>query len=560
MARNASNTMLIILFLLWTRCTFSSEEEQKHECGLWFAPSTIPNGGMGMFAGRNYKEGTNVQTATWLVNTDYNLHNDAKSGDEEQVMEHYNWTPNGPFVFESLTDSFVICTDVGSLANNDADRQNISQNTRFRPDYHDMMFDQHVDPGAGAISYYSSPTIIMKDIVAGQELFLDYGYEALDDENRARDGIQSLEWLAANGQCLDNIEKKRSTIYQAGFGAFTTRDLKKGSIIAPAPLFHINDISYFNKYEMEWDEDWFVSEKYAGKQLMINYCFSHPRSSLVLCMMSQAAMINHMSSRNTGNEDGPNAYYTWSTWDDQTQIWIRKPLEDLKKQKNRVLSLDIVALRDIEEGEEIFIDYGDEWDHAWNRHVMDLKNSISTLSQSSIYEVPIPLTSYTRMHQGRPFKTERESRSDPYPPNISTSCYLWFNETAETSRGSIVPSQNLDLATKEMISSFGISGDYLKPEAILPGFDTAERPCKVLDRNNDNMSYTVRIYEGKLVDEEEEWFERRKSIPTIIANFPELFINFVHRPYTSHLHLASAFRHTIEFNDDAFPEQWMDKI
>jgi len=49
---------------------------------------------------------------------------------------------------------------------------------------------------------------------------------------------------------------------------------------------------------------------------------------------------------------------------------LEKTPEVLKDTLEKIgLSFEYVALRDIEEGEEIFMDYGEEWEDAWEQHV-----------------------------------------------------------------------------------------------------------------------------------------------------------------------------------------------
>jgi len=43
-------------------------------------------------------------------------------------------------------------------------------------------------------------------------------------------------------------------------------------------------------------------------------------------------------------------------------------MEDLDKQNSAVLSFELVATKDINEGDEILLDYGNDWDNAWKKH------------------------------------------------------------------------------------------------------------------------------------------------------------------------------------------------
>jgi hypothetical protein len=49
--------------------------------------------------------------------------------------------------------------------------------------------------------------------------------------------------------------------------------------------------------------------------------------------------------------------------------WWDMAMEELVLQESRGINMEIVALRDIKHGEEVFIDYGPEWEAAWENHV-----------------------------------------------------------------------------------------------------------------------------------------------------------------------------------------------
>jgi len=100
--------------------------------------------------------------------------------------------------------------------------------------------------------------------------------------------IRSLEWLEKHGMCLDNIHPSDSTV-TLGTGAFATRFLPKNSIVAPAPLIHFSR----EHLEMVW-EDQNKEVLWQGHQLLLNYCFGHPSSSLLFFPYSPAVnLINH---------------------------------------------------------------------------------------------------------------------------------------------------------------------------------------------------------------------------------------------------------------------------
>ncbi len=207
---------------------------------------------------------------------------------------------------------------------------------------------------------------------------------------------RATNWIKREGMCMDNLVPQLSTIPHAGRGAFAQRFLAKGEVIVPAPLLQIMDYSSLYMYDVdinengelykvpqdddETDEDGDGDDEEedddddpvpSAFQMMYNYCYSHEESSMMLCPQSNAILINHCSTRQSyggdcerynNNEDpsqrGPNAEMRWATggWDPDTEDWLDhslKKIEDLVKRGKRGLSLEIVATRDIQPGEEV---------------------------------------------------------------------------------------------------------------------------------------------------------------------------------------------------------------
>ena len=67
-------------------------------------------------------------------------------------------------------------------------------------------------------------------------------------ESRLPYSVRTLEWLNENGRCMDNIWPGNSTIRQAGRGAFASRQIPKGGLVAPGPLLHIANRTTLNLY------------------------------------------------------------------------------------------------------------------------------------------------------------------------------------------------------------------------------------------------------------------------------------------------------------------------
>ena len=197
---------------------------------------------------------------------------------------------------------------------------------------------------------------------------------------------RSLDWIRKEGNCLDNLISGTSTLPDAGRGGFAQRLLPKDSIVVPVPLLQIMYHDSLFMYDLKLDEITGKMKKDTSEssypeptsqQILINYCFSHPEIEIILCPQSNAALINHCSTRNNYGGDcekynknkevgkrGPNAKIKWTgedgkkSWDPKTQEWLQMDLAQIRAKtayypKERGLSFDIVATRDILPGEEV---------------------------------------------------------------------------------------------------------------------------------------------------------------------------------------------------------------
>ncbi|MGK3740744.1 MAG: hypothetical protein ACI90V_007594 [Bacillariaceae sp.] len=186
--------------------------------------------------------------------------------------------------------------------------------------------------------------------------------DILDDggsfASKAPGSVRSIEWLEANGLCMDNIKPGPSTIPYAGRGAFATRDIKEGNLVVPVPLVHISDETILDMHQVESidyknnpdeePESMFVreSDERIGIQLLMNYCFGHPESSMIFFPVGAvASYINHGSSK-----EKVNAKMVWSDHPNNHKDWLYEELQPFNAMGGLVL--EIVATKDIKEGEE----------------------------------------------------------------------------------------------------------------------------------------------------------------------------------------------------------------
>ena len=336
--------------------------------------------------------------------------------------------------------------------------------------------------------------------------------------------IRSREWLDENGRCLDNIREDRSTVAQAGRGAFATRSLGEGTLIAPMPLVHIKRM-HLNMLEWLDDEE---SSTYRMEQMLLNYCYGHRNSSMLLFPYSPSVnFINH-------NGKSPNAYLRWSLMENHKLDWFERDVEDLMKENHAGLIMELVALREIKNGEEIFIDYGKRWSEAWDKHVREwtpVEGAEHYVSASDLNDI------------GAPFLTMDELNESPLPEHITRVCYIAASvEDQKPNEGPF--GDHYFWTNQENLMIFHDNAydcDILSRDEEYEGLSGSVRPERV--------TYTGRVY---------RFLETEEDSSIIVHGIPPRAIEFTDRPETKDQYLRNAFRHEIEIPDELFPKVWMD--
>ena len=161
-------------------------------------------------------------------------------------------------------------------------------------------------PSSGSMTpYWNSESIASSDVPAGSELFIDYGDDWLEQhqdevtsECEYNDSSICVKQLESIGRCIDNIAVGESTLEFAERGAFAARDLTKNTIITGSPLIHIPHESLLYLYMIYHDdqlrENILDFNDMNGYQGVLNYCFSHSQTPMVLCPYGVGVnYINH---------------------------------------------------------------------------------------------------------------------------------------------------------------------------------------------------------------------------------------------------------------------------
>jgi len=396
----------------------TASDEYNPTGKFYLAPSSIPNSGMGIFTVKKIPKLSPIMTtadAPSIIVTDAEKH----YGDVPNWAHHgYFWNPHkmkdaAISEFEADIISEIVMT-FGALSNYHPYIYNVYPDNAI---YDDTITSKH-SPGLGAYSYHAGHIFFAnRDILAGEEIFVHYDSDVLNERGIDRDMLpreedsirgsdvvrqmmkfvgkgniedpaieiiadtasilnrrvgsllpksashlqailsggsidssvarkladatvvqRSLDWIQSEGTCLDNLVPQVSTLPDAGRGAFAQRFIPKGNIIVPAPLLQIIDKDSMLIPSVEEDQP-----EPDDAQLLMNYCFSHPHSTLALCPQTNSILLNHCSTRRSYgghcekyNKDknpadrGPNAAIRWASgWDLTTKEWRQLSLDEI---------------------------------------------------------------------------------------------------------------------------------------------------------------------------------------------------------------------------------------
>jgi hypothetical protein len=362
-----------------------------------------------------------------------------------------------------------------------------------------------------------------------QELLL------MKDEGVANQGMQKrdLKWLQQNGYCLDTLREGRSTLPNAGRGAFATRPILKGDIILPVPIILVN-ISVFS---MEHRSPLGANH---SVQLLGNYCFSHPKAmddSFLLCPLTQITLINHPPTNRTQtinaalqwgrsrykHQRSTSSSKTNRQLNDDLNWMLRKSIPEIQalfrqssQNSNAPLFMELIALEDIKEGSEIFLDYSQQWYDSFQA-----KSKLISQSSKPQDISPIDKNSNVRLSNDLPFHISYQCRMDPFTGELLESNLH----------------QEIDLKLLRSLAKLIFRGN----EHVM------WYPCRVIGSKDNGNTLQVEVYSKQ--SRELRKIGRHRSLP-------REDIRLVPSEYQSRQHHPYSFRHFIPLPTSLFPPRW----
>ena len=324
--------------------------------------------------------------------------------------------------------------------------------------------------------------------------------------------IRSTDWLEENGMCVDLLRAGKSTIPQAGRGAFATRLIMEGALITPMPLLRMGK----DKLRR------FKGMIEITPQLSVNYSYGHPKSSMLL--LPYAPVVNFVN--NHLDKSKVNARIRWSTsiHEHHLKDWENDSVEDILSRDHNGLMLEMVATKDIEQGDEVFLDYGSRWDKAWTTYVENWSPPVNSHDFQTVKE----------LNANNVVRTIEELQEKPYGYNVKTFCRLdvglFFNDA------------------------------YRKGGKVFFRWDDYS-----VDKDDTERDENFKVFECAVDRRYDDADEEGEYLYVVILTFhanntkKDLFVKDTPRwaiEFVSDEFLDNAFRHAIDIPDDIFPAMW----
>lgn len=356
-------------------------ERSEGECLLYLAPSLLTQAGRGVIAGTELDIDYVIETSPTIV--------------FPQEISSSCQLDNYVFGTEDEEYSMLIFGP-GSLYNHASSHQSVQH---FWNDHEVKLAGEVSDLPYSDYTYCYFQTL--KNVAAGQEIFEHYGEDwfdrfdtksnsTIEDEQSVtnskngdtketegideREKTKILESVPTNynqtipidalqrvGHCLTDVRVAESTVIDAGHGLFADRAFVEGEIVTISPVLTLP------REVVEWSTE---------RSLLMNYCIGREDSEMMLFLLSYAAMINHHPAA------VPNLRMAWYDWGSLNSSEGQQDQDSLKSTARLTMMppelfelpfapLDIafIATRPIEEGEELFYEYGLSWVESWNDYL-----------------------------------------------------------------------------------------------------------------------------------------------------------------------------------------------
>ena len=486
------------------------------DCRLYLSESKVRPNEWGIFVGRNVKRGMAVSTPDMILQlTDFF----SSIVDDSHVFTMDGYETGGQYEGRDVA-SFI--PGIGMLAQ----RSNSSSSSNvmgFRPTVDEGNLPRTTSPASGSFTHYYNYTFYATHpLTAGTELILrSYNKTTTNTATTTKKNTpsfysQEMSYLRQNGYCLDSLRMTSSSTNEKnnrGRGAISTKYIREGDVIMVSPMLKLSssNMTYSippkKKKKNKSSSSSSSSSNNNRTQLIMNYCFINETNNNndddIEYYFPMAPMVNFINH----HEDKYNVRVQWS-----------------KTNLHGIPLLEYIATETILPGQQVFLDYGNAWQTAWQHHVQHWKPIHVDNDRYTPSYIMDDVASIIRTQK------EQSQQNYPYPSNVQTSCFFQYQQPDNYSTSS-----NSDKTT------------------TIPWNHTRETfyfhnlyPCDILDRTSHSKhhhTYMVRM--KNLPYAKDKVFPTTPNQYIIVSKVPRQAIRFTDKFYTTDQHLANVFRRPI---------------
>lgn len=351
-----------LLFLL-----FNKFQCRKY-CDLYLSQSNLKGLDRGVFTGRNYLISNIINTLPSII-IQFNL---------IKKFQLVN------YVFSSSNNNYVIgIFGIGMLFNHRNNKNIIhlyNSNPPLSSDILSLIFSQPYT------TYPMLDFVAEQNIIQYDEIFTSYGEGnswfaprniTLLDPEEIISTTSTFEELDEYGHCLTDIYVNTSNIPLSGKGLFAKRSFRKGEIVDISPIL------FFSKHALHKLDDTSTLTNYAICSLISDVC---------ILPIGLGAIANHggiesnveiewynWKTKPTNSSSASSSSHSINSDNSPTQTPSSLPeklswsVKDLATYPAAPLDIVYRATKDLNEGDEILMFYGEEWEKEWLLYMESLK-------------------------------------------------------------------------------------------------------------------------------------------------------------------------------------------
>jgi hypothetical protein len=200
-----------------------------------------------------------------------------------------------------------------------------------------------------------------------------------------------------------------------------------------------------------------------------------------------------------------------------------------------------------------FLSQGEEWEKAWDSHVLNYKNPCKRQSKERCFKSSkfvLSMNADKNNPDYHAWSDDHFTLCKSHLFSLNPKGFLYLKKAGLSSFAEA-------MTTKYMESYRGVGMDDELFKVLKASNDHLGRPCKIISMNEDETFDVVTA----LSKGEKQYFKIDQDAKVLIpATVNSTGFRYWNKPFTSDMFSPTAFRHTIDIPDEIFPELWKDLV